>query len=896
MTEYLVNKAFEGSGKIFVIEVPPGVGKTYYGIRKALELASKGRVVIYALPNHQSLITAFAYAITHYTRLMRTIPKKRYPYVVYYEGVQRFCPLLKDPDTFRRAIDWMAKKGLIDTTIHDAVSKLHPREVFRIYGSINVCRLLCPIYTRRLDFKEKIFVTRTAESLTSTLEKYTSKTENTRVFKAIGTLNKLRTQGLVAVLTPAINSNGSPEGYCVRAILRKPLNKRKTLLVLRGGLILTPMQALGFILSQIIPRIKTLRNRGSPVPLPLVILDEYDAYIYKPMSYMLFSVHQLKKEMDVAVQIMRREAEKKRRGDPDYNWEKLVAGLVAYKVLSMLEEDYDKFMKLVGKSEDTIKLATSPANVLAECASTPLESDISIIPPFAPRKLDFSKYDKILAQIYEFLKDVVEEYEEEEGIVFYLMDDVKAKGLEYFLSLWESILVAEARAHTPGWKYMIPALYRSFHGVYEVGYVHVDNTYASIASQFTRFVLGLPSKTVYIHYKVVPTRRKIYDANGSQVAEGGAYLVMGIYDPQIIKLLEADADVVLMSATGIPWFTDFYSTRSGGEGAKLYEKKYQGSEKIMDTLSELDGFILKNLKHLSYFVIKPKKLSKEIVVLMLDDESRLGYSSHGMIVPMAGLERIPHGGGVEYVHSLLRVLNAYVSVLTQFLPQLLMARKFLEGKIPAILVLCQRKDIAGLLVYELASSLSSYYQRDGRVSTLVCQGINCVPLERTDAITTYTGKENISHFVIEYTVRRSKARYYVTWVRSRMTRGIDLPEDTIALAVLLVGSPYRPPQAFDILPASIGGEAESRATRIAIKIFIKDYDPKNMVLLVHNPIDVAESVGEFVQAVGRALRRAWKISAEKGRKAYTVGILIPSFTWYKIYNYSPVWFRDIFYH
>ncbi len=68
-------------------------------------------------------------------------------------------------------------------------------------------------------------------------------------------------------------------------------------------------------------------------------------------------------------------------------------------------------------------------------------------------------------------------------------------------------------------------------------------------------------------------------------------------------------------------------------------------------------------------------------------------------------------------------------------------------------------------------------------------------------------------------------------------------------------------------------------------MYIEGIDDKNVALFVHNPIDVAEAVNELVQAVGRALRRAWKVSLTHGKLMYKVLIIIPMFTANKIYTY-----------
>jgi hypothetical protein len=893
MSEYLIKKAFEVSpGKVNVaVEVPPGVGKTYYGVKKALELAANGRVVIFALPNHQALITAFAYAVKHFKELTKTLPKRRWPYIVYYEGIERFCPLLRDPRAFNRALRWAKNNNMIDQDTYDLLSKLSAREAIGIYGSNTVCKKMCPVYNQQLNFnKEKIFVTRTVAAQSELVGLLSSKVEQSRVTEAMGILNELRVGGLVAELDPSIDARGAPQGYCVRAVLQKALNKKKTQLVMKGALILTPMQALEFILSVVISRIKLLRNRGLAIPMPLVIVDEYDSFVYKPNEVPIFSIHQIRAEKEIALEIIQEEADKRRSGDPDYNWERLVAALVAYRILSMLEEDYNEFMENAKSKEENLNMGSSPANIIAECAATPLASSEAVAPPFAPRRISFAKYQGLTAQLYDFLEQVEEEKEEEEGLVFYDMDDVRSRGIKYFISLWENIVVVKAKEENRVFLY--PALYRVFSNVYNIGYVYLDK-HKSIAAAFARFISRLPRKSVLVHYKVMTTRRKIYNSRGKLVGEGGGYLLHAIYDSKILSLLESDADVILMSATGLPWLSDFYATRSAGEGAVVYGRRFIASKRIMDVFSSMEEKERANVKTFSYYILKSPHLSKDIAIIMLDDATRSSYASHGVIIPVRDLGLLPFsGGGSRYLVDLMNALKPYISVLSQ-VAEHMVARREVEGRIPAALVLCQRKDISEVLTYMLADALVNGI--GGAVEVLACNGNNCEKLGRRELYPLLVSQKQLSHFVIEHRVRRVRTRYYITWLRSKMSRGIDLPDDTVALAVVLVGTPYRPPQAFDILPRKVmEAETVRRASFIAIRIFVGAMDPKNMVLLVHNPVDIAESVNEFVQAVGRALRRAWGISAVKGRKAYTVAIIIPALTYNKIYNYSPLWFRDIF--
>lgn len=77
-------------------------------------------------------------------------------------------------------------------------------------------------------------------------------------------------------------------------------------------------------------------------------------------------------------------------------------------------------------------------------------------------------------------------------------------------------------------------------------------------------------------------------------------------------------------------------------------------------------------------------------------------------------------------------------------------------------------------------------------------------------------------------------------------------------------------------------------------MYIKSRDLTCSVVFAHNPIDIAESVGEFVQACGRALRKAWSTTMHYGKTKYEVLIIVPIFVLGKLMNYSPIWFKYIF--
>jgi len=891
MSEKLVEKLFEYAGKYIVsLEVPPGIGKTYYAVRQALEEASKGRTVIFALPNHQALMTAFAYAVKHYIDMMHRKPLRRLPYLVYYEGIARFCPYLRRDGNkiFKKMLDKLLKKGLIDQLMYDRMKELDIRDVMSIYGSMFVCRYLCPVYKQQKHFeKEKVFVTPNISNQALISKLFTSEVERSRVSNMLSSLNNIR--NYVAEIQPEMDEHGKVSGYCLRAVLSKTISK-KAQLVTKGALILTPVHALDFITSEVRQRISILQRRRLSIPPPLVVIDEYDFYVYKPVDMPLFMLDQLKEEKEIAKRVFFEERNKRLGGDPSYDWEKVVAALVAYEILSRLEGEANEFLTKYRK-EASADLLESPANILVDCVSKPLRIEDGVHPPFSPRTVRLTELKKVLVDIYTELERFNDEFVNNYGASLYDVNAVKSLSVMYFLKLWENILYLiygkEQR------KYRHPALHRDLGGTYRVGYAEIEKP-LSIARRFADVLISADALALY--YKAVPTDCEVMK-NGRKVHEGGSLLLYGVYDYRLFKIFRAsDYDIVLMSATGVPWLSNIFATRSYGHGSVVpyYGLRYAASGEITSVFKNV-RFYIGSKKEFSYVLLESDNFTKNVLVVTLDQSSLQTYSLHGVIYPVRDLPMMPDTylkniNYDQYMIALSNCVDPYVLTSLNFMNTVLEGNPSNVG-VPSFLVFTQRKDVAVMFTYLLYIRLAQILRTQATVTVcreVVCNDLKDLQLEKLTAVA-----ENSSHFVAYVKTSKGEFRYYITWIRSKMSRGIDLPDDAAAYGVLLVGTPYRPPEAFDI-PPKVSQESRSKSTYIEYPLFIEGFDPKNLILLVHNPVDVAEAVNEFIQAVGRALRRAWNISVAHSRIMYRVIISIPWFAQNKIFTYSPLWFQTAF--
>lgn len=138
--------SLSGKDTVTVLEVPPGTGKTKNSIDVSVELASKGSNILFFLPTHASALTAFAYAVNAFYELYKvTTNLKKLPFIIYYEGVERYCPLYIYKSLFYKALDYAKKRWWINRNEYERYKMLKPEEMMKIFGWSIVCRKICPV-------------------------------------------------------------------------------------------------------------------------------------------------------------------------------------------------------------------------------------------------------------------------------------------------------------------------------------------------------------------------------------------------------------------------------------------------------------------------------------------------------------------------------------------------------------------------------------------------------------------------------------------------------------------------------------------------------------------------------------------------------------------------------
>jgi len=113
----------------------------------------------------------------------------------------------------------------------------------------------------------------------------------------------------------------------------------------------------------------------------------------------------------------------------------------------------------------------------------------------------------------------------------------------------------------------------------------------------------------------------------------------------------------------------------------------------------------------------------------------------------------------------------------------------------------------------------------------------------------------------------------ITWIRGRITRGVDVPFQNIDY-ILVVGTPYGRPTT--IIP---GTEDYTPTTMLTTQLSLTT---RGRARIVHLPLDVNLAVNELLQAIGRGIRDAKKT----GKK---VKIIMPHAIRKWVETYNPGW-------
>lgn len=865
---------------VVIIEVPPGIGKTYTAVNKAVELASQGQIVIYVLPNHTALATAFAYAINKIYAMHGS--RKRIPYLIYYEGTEKYCPFLgKDGDRLLdSAINYLVKKRKLSKYLVDEVKGMGVKDIIRVFGMQYLCKNFCPVYATRLNFKtERIFVPANINRLSNLPALLPS--QRTYVSEALAKLGKMR--NLVAWVNPTITPSGEPMGTCLRAIINKPLSSKRTAqIAMRGGLILAPVQALNYLLRTLSVKVAALRAAGLNPPRITVFVDEYDYYLYAPLKQQVFSVKHLEKELETAKEVAKQELMKLIQGSKDYNQDLFIAASAATYILTQIKKIVDNYLAGARNAPD-IEHAFSPANIFAEALAESVRGKGFVVPPMAPRKVLFSTVQNVLIATIDALKNLVNQLLDAKGV--YAFDPANVSSVHQLLSyltLWEAEFVKRVESVDA------PVLYRAYGNVLDIGYVKAPPT--SIARRLASLSLSVGDTVAVV--RIEPIKGEIYTRKSrSVVGRIGFRIYLTIYDTVFYTLLSGVHRVVLLSATGLPWFTPFLTVRSGGKGRKVWGTEFVAVDSIVSA-PRRQRYRAGKTPEFRYLVIESFYGAKPLLIITLPEKAHQDYVSLARIIPERTLPLLPRPGTKNYSQALMESVaqySAYVaklkSVILKYHDTVIKDRKL----VPSVLILTQRKDAA--LAYA-ALALSK------KMRVEICEAQSChrVTVKSGEtyasAIARAFRRVPAPAYIMIRGKRERGVREYVTWLRSRATRGIDFHENSVIYAVVLVGTPYRPPTSFDIIPAmNMRMDAITQATIVSIPVYIKRQEVWRLAVIVHHPIDAAEAVNELVQAVGRATRRAWRLLG-KG-KAVRVAIIIPAYTINKVLRYAPLWFRSI---
>ena len=857
--------------RIVSIEVPPGIGKTTTMVKQALQLAAQGRLVVFALPNHQSLLSAFAFAVKHYHTLVRSLPRKRWPILIYYEGTQRYCPLF-NPRKFAAALRYSYKLGIVNQELYERLRDMKPQAVMKIYGMNFICKNICPVYRKEMRFKARIFVSRTVKEMSNLVQLHAQR-EAGYIQDALKKLGELHKKGLVAELLPDIDRHGQGRGFCVRAVLQRRISQKEDI-VFKGALILTPVQALPFIISTVIRKWRAVTEAGkAKLPRPIVIIDEYDSYIYKPYRALLPTKKQLVLEHEMAARVLEEEEGRADANDPAYDPDRFAAAFIAKRfaerLLAMCER-YEAASRGGGRGS-ALDEAASPASLFLECAARPLVRRREVVPPFAPRYVNLRALgDALLESFSELLE--YEEEAEKQGRIYVDTQYVKKKGPWYFLALWRDIIASER----PEGLY-IPALYRYYGAVYVHGYAY--GVRGSVLHEAGRYA-GL-GDIVPIYYTVEPFTGLVFNERERVASRVGQRVYFVVFDAALAQVFSSGAEVVLLSATGFPWLSpDIVGTHSEGIGRAGAGRVAVASEHISRLLLGVRAVSKNPSRDMFELEIAAPNLPRPISVMMLDVETMRAYRSIMRLYQLRVENSLPPSGARR--SDLLRALRPYLAAIINRASDL--ASVELDGGyVAGILVLAQRKEVAELLAKGVHDSTGA--------RIMACRANTCY--DATESLVGLTRRDGkLAYLSARLVVRGRPVEVYITWFRSRMTRGVDLPRHVLPLVTIVVGSPYRPPTSFDVVPRARGSLAViERSSMLELDVYVGSKTEERHVILAHYPIDMSESINELYQSIGRALRRIWSIALDEGYIRYNVAVMIPSYIAGRMSDYKPLYLR-----
>lgn len=280
----IIDQAFASTSQknIVIVEIPPGIGKTLYAVRKAYRRAKKG-LVIYTANTHAAIMKALEYVLEE---ALRDISRgRRPPRIIYYMGTSRYCPFYTSPDAFRSSLQNAIAKGNIDLPLVKAgITSREFNEIRSILGMGYICRNICPVNDSYKPNKNAILVIPSSAM---------------NIGGNLGNLiSSLAGMGLVETYEPKIDAQGNPSGVCVRSRILRPSILFRTFL-------LAPSSSYAFLRSVAEMFHTILKNRSSkPIPTPMIILDEYDYILYKHQRIRVFLKSDIENEIRRAEEVI----------------------------------------------------------------------------------------------------------------------------------------------------------------------------------------------------------------------------------------------------------------------------------------------------------------------------------------------------------------------------------------------------------------------------------------------------------------------------------------------------------------------------------------------------------------------------------------------------------------
>lgn len=895
-----------GGDTVVILEVPPGVGKTRYSIDVSVDMAAGGQSILFFLPTHASALTAFAYAVNEFYTVFRSVRNpKTMPFIIYYEGVNRFCPIYMYRNVFEKAIEYARRRWWITRDEYEKLKTMGPEDAMRVFGWNIICEKVCPIFKSRISFKtERIFV---PKSFTELENQIITGEGKVYIRSAVTYLSKLEKKKMVYRLGVYMNfDKGKFSGVCVRVLLNKAVvgyGKWRAQIYFRGCLIISPTSSVDYLVNTVVKRVNAIDKRGTVMPTPVIIIDEYDTYFYRPDHIPVFSSKWVGIERDLAESLINKfkaDYAAGRKFDLD-------VATAAAAALVILDYVIDCSCRLLDNNE--LGFMHSPASLVFEVAAEELFDEVTLlpVPPLRSRSLILKSPEEFVEDVYKW----VSKYVKQNGLFFINPYEVKKK-LTYLLNLWEYVITVECRKR--GIPYLVPALYSTDGTSFGTGFIQRFDKYISCAKwvYLIRKKGCTNPKTKAVKYVITYKATKVTGVDimrfendrVKHVGKEGYVVSIATYDHRWYFLFNQEAMIFMTSATGLPWGSDFFRTRSGV--INIFDRF--GSTLI----SYLEGYRFPQPVHWRdrmEYSIEPvdnsNPLKKKILVVSPNIFFLMKYARRGRI-SAEPMNYLPSKEvSAKDPIALNKALSTYVFRFSHILSDIIYTSSKMKVKYNmAAMLLTQRKDIAVYMTLGLLNMLRG----SGKILTelYVCTETKCVKPPKFKGpyvveMLKFLRELRASHILLKlkFITTRKGVNIYITWFRSKLCRGVDLPDEDVVTHVMVVGSPFRPPSTIDYVIENKPLDQQEiyfKAGRLEIGFHLFNSRTGNWsstkICIGNTPLDIAESINELIQAYGRGLRKCWRI---KGEFNYTVRLFIPSWLQYKFLYYAQLWMKEIFF-